>query len=256
MQNLKLALVQSDIHWHDVPANLDMFEKKISTLSGTTDVIVLPEMFNTGFTMNTKLAETMDGPTVNWMKRMADKTEAAITGSFICNENGNIYNRMVWMTPGGSQQTYDKRHLFRMAEEHNHFDFGESRTIVEWKGWKLFLQVCYDLRFPVWSRNRNMEYDALIYVANWPAVRVSAWDALLRARAIENLAYSVGLNRVGIDGVQIEYNGHSAAYDFKGDTLAISEDEEIIHIELGSDSLKQYRDKFPAQLDADDFEIS
>ena len=255
MQDLKLSLIQSVTHWHDIQANLDMFEAKISGLPDTTDVIVLPEMFSTGFTMDTNLAEEMDGPSVSWMQRMASQTNTAVTGSIIASENGSVFNRMIWATPDGEINTYDKRHLFRMADEHNYFDFGTERTIVQWKGWNILLQVCYDLRFPVWSRNRNMEYDALIYVANWPAVRVSAWDALLKARAIENLSYCVGLNRVGVDGKELKYNGHSGVYGPKGEILAFSDQEEVITVILDGKELLRYREKFPAHLDADDFKI-
>lgn len=255
MQNLTLSLIQSDIHWQDVATNLAMFEEKISSINESTDVIILPEMFNTGFTMDTSFAEPMDGLTYHWLKKMAMQSNAVVTGSFIVNEDSKIFNRMVWMRPDGEYSTYDKRHLFRMADEHDHFDFGKTRTIVEWKGWKILLQVCYDLRFPVWSRNRNQEYDLVLYVANWPAARVSAWDALLKARAIENLSYSIGLNRVGVDGEEILYNGHSVSYAPKGNQLAFSDRVEIVHVELNAEELKSYRAKFPAHLDADDFKL-
>jgi len=256
MQDLKLTLIQSDIHWHSVEANLGMFEEKIWQIDQPTDVIVLPEMFNTGFTMETTLAEPMNFTTFKWMKQMAAQTDAAVTGSYIVKEDGQCYNRMLWMQPDGVFYEYDKRHLFRMANEHQHFDFGKDRTIVEWKGWRILLQVCYDLRFPVWARNRDLEYDLLLYVANWPAVRVNAWDALLKARAIENVSYCVGLNRVGEDGLNIGYNGHSGAYSPKGETLAFSEiEEELMPVNLSADELNRFRTKFPAQLDADDFDI-
>lgn len=255
MQNLKLALIQSDIHWHDVTANLAMFEDKILSINKATDVIILPEMFNTGFSMDTSLAEPMDGLTFNWLKKMAAKSDSAVTGSYIVKDDAGIFNRMVWMRPDGEYSTYDKRHLFRMADEHDHFDFGKTRTVVEWKGWKILLQVCYDLRFPVWSRNKNLEYDLVLYVANWPAARINAWDALLKARAIENLSYSLGLNRVGIDGKDIAYNGHSVSYNPKGHQLVFSDSEEILYVDLNAEELKSYRAKFPAHLDADDFQL-
>lgn len=256
MENLKLALLQSDIHWHEIGANLAMFEEKIWQIDRPVDVILLPEMFQTGFTMEHEgLAEPMNFTTFKWMKQMATQKNAAICGSYIVKERRKVFNRLLWMQPDGQFFTYDKRHLFRMANEHEHFNMGSKRLIVEWKGWKICPMVCYDLRFPVWSRNVNLEYDLLLYVANWPAVRVNAWDTLLEARAIENVSYSVGLNRVGKDGVGIEYNGHTAAYSPKGERLAFSEMEEILYLDLSASDLLSFREKFPAQLDADLFEL-
>jgi predicted amidohydrolase len=256
MQNLRVSLVQSEIHWHEISANLAMYEEKIWSLKGKTDIIVLPEMFQTGFSMeNTVLAEPMNFTTFKWMKQLASQTQAVITGSFIVKEDGRIFNRLIWMQPNGDWYKYDKRHLFRMAGEHQHFDFGNEKLIVEWKGWKICPMVCYDLRFPVWARNVNLEYDLLLYVANWPAVRISAWDTLLKARAIENVSYSIGVNRIGLDGNAIEYNGHSAAYSPKGETLVYSETEEILTLTLDGKELSDFREKFPAHLDADGFMI-
>jgi len=256
MQNLRVALIQSDIHWHEIGANLAMFEEKIWQIQNDVDLILLPEMFQTGFTMEHKgLAEPMNFNTFKWMKQMSAQKNAAICGSYIVKEEGKVFNRLLWMQPDGQFKTYDKRHLFRMANEHEHFDMGAEKLIVEWRDWKICPMVCYDLRFPVWSRNVDLAYDLLLYVANWPAVRVNAWDTLLEARAIENVSYSIGLNRVGKDGVGIEYNGHSAAYSPKGEQLAFSEKEEIIYIELSAESLQSFRKKFPAHLDADEFEI-
>lgn len=256
MQNLRVALIQSDIHWHEIGANLAMFEEKIWQIQNDVDLILLPEMFQTGFTMEHKgLAEPMNFNTFKWMKQMAEQKNAAICGSYIVKEEGKVFNRLLWIQPDGQYHTYDKRHLFRMANEHEHFDMGSEKLIVEWRGWKICPMVCYDLRFPVWSRNVDLAYDLLLYVANWPAVRVNAWDTLLEARAIENVSYSIGLNRLGKDGVGIEYNGHSAAYGPKGEQLAFSEKEEIIYIELSAENLQSFRKKFPAHLDADEFEI-
>ncbi len=256
MQDLKLALIQSDIYWQQKEANLAMFEEKIWQIDQPVDIIVLPEMFQTGFTMEHQgLSEPMNLTTFKWMKQMAAQKKAVVTGSYIVQEKGKVYNRLVWMQPDGLYKTYDKRHLFRMAEEDRYYAMGESRLLVEWKGWKICPLICYDLRFPVWARNRNLEYDLLLYVANWPAVRVSAWDALLKARAIENVSYSVGLNRVGEDGKGIAYNGHSGAYSPKGEVLAFSETEEIIYLTLSKASLERFRTKFPAHLDADPFDI-
>ncbi len=256
MQNLKLALIQSDIYWHEVNANLAMYEEKIWEISEDVDVIVLPEMFQTGFTMETSLAEPMNLTTFKWMKQMAAQKKSVVTGSYIVREGEKVFNRLIWMEPDGQFRTYDKAHLFRMSTEDQFFDEGSKRLIVEWKGWKICPLICYDLRFPVWARNSNLEYDLLLYVANWPAVRVSAWDALLKARAIENLSYSIGLNRVGKDGKDIGYNGHTGVYGPKGEELAYSDKEEVILVELNKVELDRYREKFPAQLDADDFNLS
>lgn len=256
MQDLKLALIQSEIHWQQKEANLAMFEEKIWQINRPVDVIVLPEMFQTGFTMEHQgLAEPMNLTTFKWMKQMAAQKQAVVTGSYIVSVEGKVFNRLIWMQPDGQWSHYDKRHLFRMADEHHHFNMGMERLIVEWKGWKICPMVCYDLRFPVWARNRNLEYDLLLYVANWPAVRVNAWDTLLEARAIENVSYAVGLNRVGTDGKEIDYSGHSAAYSPKGEQLAFSDKEEIIYLDLNGEELQRFREKFPAQLDADNFEI-
>ena len=262
MQDLKVTLIQSDLHWEDIGANLAMFEEKIWKI-GPTDVIVLPEMFTTGFTTNAgKLAEMMNMRTFKWMKQMADQTGALILGSFIAHVHERHYNRLLWMEPGGAFKTYDKRHLFRMAEEHQVYASGESLLIGHWKGWRICPLICYDLRFPVWSRNRwngilkRPSYDVLIYVANWPQVRTNAWETLLQARAIENLSYCVGVNRVGIDGNGIEYNGHSAIIGPKGDEIFSVEGVEAVKtLELNAHALQAYRDRFPAFFDADDFSI-
>ncbi|MFT6871328.1 MAG: omega-amidase [Roseivirga sp.] len=255
-EDLRLSLIQSDIYWRQPGANLAMFEEKIWQITEPTDIIVLPEMFQTGFTMEHKgLSEPMNLTTFKWMKQMAAQKKAVVTGSYIVKAGGDTFNRLVWMQPDGNYKTYDKRHLFRMANEHDHFSGGKERLIVEWKGWKICPLICYDLRFPIWSRNVDLAYDMVLYVANWPAVRVNAWDTLLKARAMENVAYAVGLNRIGKDGEGIEYNGHSAAYSSKGETLAFSESEEILNITLSKSSLIDFREKFPAHLDADDFEI-
>ncbi len=262
MQDLKISIIQTDIHWEDIGANLAMFEEKIWQV-GPTDVIVLPEMFTTGFTMKaSKLAEHMNMRTFKWMKQMADQTGALILGSFIANVHDRYYNRLLWMEPGGNFKTYDKRHLFRMADEQHTYSPGESLLIGHWKGWRICPLVCYDLRFPVWSRNRwnatlkKMSYDVLVYVANWPQVRSAAWKTLLDARAIENLSFVVGVNRVGTDGNGVEYNGNSAVIGPKGDPIFQVEGEEAIKtVELNAHSLQAFRDRFPAYLDADDFSI-
>jgi omega-amidase len=230
MQDLKITLIQSDVHWEDIEANLAMFEEKIWQIGATTDVIVLPEMFTTGFSMAApRLAEHMNMRTTKWMRQMADQTGALVLGSYIVTVHERYYNRLVWMEPGGNMKTYDKRHLFRMANEHKTYAQGESMLIGTWKGWRICPLICYDLRFPVWSRNRwdasskRLNYDLLIYVANWPMIRINAWDTLLRARAIENLSYVVGVNRIGIDGNDIEYNGHSSVISPKGEAIFTNE---------------------------------
>jgi omega-amidase len=263
MQDLKITLVQADPHWEEVDANLAMFEEKIWRIGTQTDVIILPEMFNTGFSMEArKLAEMMNMKTTKWMKMVADQTGALVMGSFIANVHDRYYNRLLWMEPGGAFKTYDKRHLFRMADEHLVYSPGESQLIGHWKGWRICPLICYDLRFPVWSRNRwnatlkKPAYDLLIYVANWPQVRANAWDTLLRARAIENLSYVAGVNRVGIDGKGIEYSGNSMVISPKGESVfSVDGVEEVKTIQLNANSLQAYRDRFPALLDADDFNL-
>ncbi len=263
MQNLNITLVQTALYWEKVGSNLSSMEEKIWQIGQDTDVIVLPEMFTTGFTMSAaRLAEHMNMTTFKWMKQMARQTGALMLGSYIVTENGRYYNRLLWMEPDGAFKTYDKRHLFRMAAEHETYAAGNQRLIGEWKGWRIFPLVCYDLRFPVWSRNGwdaaagRMDYDLLVYVANWPSARIEAWDSLLRARAVENLCYAAGVNRVGADGNGIGYNGHSAVYSPKGEALFFEPDKEVIKtLALDADELRGYREKFPAYLDADKFTI-
>jgi omega-amidase len=263
MQDLKITLIQSELHWEDIDANLAMFEEKIWRINGTTDVIVLPEMFTTGFTMAAhKYGELMNMRTFKWMKQMADQTSALILGSYIVKVHDRYYNRLIWMEPGGNFKTYDKRHLFRMANEHKTYAAGESLLIATWKGWRICPLVCYDLRFPVWSRNKwdnntkRLAYDVAIYVANWPTTRIDAWDTLLRARAIENVSYVVGVNRIGQDGNGVEHNGHSSVISPKGEPIFSNEGAETIHsVELNANSLSAFRDRFPSYLDADDFTL-
>lgn len=263
MQDLKFTLIQSELHWEDPEANLSMFEEKIWQISGSTDVIVLPEMFTTGFTMAaSKMAEHMNMRTFKWMKQMADQTGALILGSYIVTVHDRYYNRLLWMEPGGNFKTYDKRHLFRLANEHKTYAPGESLLISTWKGWRICPLICYDLRFPVWSRNRwdpslkRPFYDVAVYIANWPTTRIDAWNTLLKARAIENLSYVVGVNRVGQDGNGIEYNGHSAVISPKGEAIFSNEGVEAMRtLELNTNALHAFRDRFPAYLDADDFTI-
>ena len=252
--HLRVTMIQTDLAWQDPAANRAVFASHFRGLTGHTDLVVLPEMFSTGFSMSAgPLAETMDGPTVGWMREEAVALGCAITGSLIIRHDGRHYNRLIWATPDGRLWHYDKRHLFRMAGEEFHYAAGSRRIIVEHKGWRICPLVCYDLRFPVWSRNRD-QYDLLIYVANWPARRALAWKALLRARAIENVSYAVGVNRIGKDGNGASYAGDSVAVDFLGQPLAGDRGGDFVEtVVLDRQSLLAFRADFPAHLDADDF---
>lgn len=256
MRDLKVALVQSMLHWEDAAANRAMFAEKLLALKGITDLVVLPEMFTTGFSMRTaELAEPMDGDTVSWMKEQARELDAAIYGSVIIAEGGKCYNRGLFVMPDGTVVTYDKRHLFRMAEEFQHYTPGGQRVVVEWRGWRLLLQICYDLRFPVFARNRG-DYDALLYVANWPELRRYPWSQLLIARAIENQSYVIGVNRVGMDGKGHHYTGDSASVDPRGDADVMKASREhVLHTVLHREALDDFRAKFPVADDADAFSL-
>lgn len=257
---LRVTLVQAQLAWHDAQANRRAFENLLAPLAGQTDLVVLPEMFTTGFTMAAhEVAEPAEGPSVDWMRATAAKLNAVVTGSIVTRDSGKYFNRLIWMRPDGSHAAYDKRHLFRMAHEDQHYSAGGARLIVELKGWQVCPLVCYDLRFPVWSRNRiggDSGYDVLLYVANWPERRRHAWQTLLQARAIENQCYCIGVNRVGKDGNDIPYSGDSAAIDFLGQPLtAAPEDEFVVTVALDRAALDTHRAKFPAHLDADDFAL-
>ena len=259
MKNLHVALIQSDLHWESKAENLKMFSQKIAVITEPTDLIILPEMFSTGFSMQPeKLAEAMKGETVKWMKEEARKKNAVITGSFICLENGKHFNRLVWMKPDGTHNIYDKRHLFSMGDENNHYTSGTGRIMEEINGWKICPLICYDLRFPVFARNsKTNPYDLLIYVANWPERRAHPWKTLLLARAIENQAYVAGVNRVGTDASELYYSGDSAMINYKGEIISkIPSDKEFTEIiTLNYAELQEFRKQFPALNDADDFEI-
>ena len=258
MSTLIITGIQSSLHWEDKKANLQMLEEKIFSISQPTEIVVLPEMFSTGFSMQPKkLAETMDGETVEWMKRIAAKKKIILTGSVIIEEDRNFYNRLVWVLPNGQIGYYDKRHLFAYGDEDQHYTAGKKRLIASVKGWKINLMVCYDLRFPVWSRQQgDFEYDVLIYVANWPERRVHAWTTLLRARAIENQSYVIGVNRTGDDGNKIPYTGESMAVDPMGEILYHKNDEEdVFTVTLDKSHLEKTREKFPFWKDADRFKI-
>lgn len=256
-EKLNLAIIQPNLHWEDAEANRQLFSERIKELSDNVDLIVLPEMFTTGFSMNAeKLAEPTKGKTLEWLQEKAKMKDAAITGSVIITEDGKYYNRLFFVFPDGSYKLYDKRHTFTLAKEDETYSAGKDRLIVDYKGWKICPLICYDLRFPVFARN-NVDYDLLIYVANWPEKRVDAWDALLKARAIENMAYCVGLNRTGEDGDGYVYNGHSAIYDCLGKPLTeLNRSEEFIkEISLEKDSLYETRKKMKFLQDRDDFTL-
>lgn len=263
--SLRVTLVQTHLQWHDPPANRARFEQLLTPLTGTTDLVVLPEMFTTGFTMAaSEVAEPVNGPTTRWMQSMAARMQAVVTGSIVTRDGTHYFNRLLWVRPDGSYTFYDKRHLFRMAGEQEHFSVGTKPLIVELQGWRICPLICYDLRFPVWSRNRldaargpgALGYDVLLYVANWPQRRRHAWRSLLTARAIENLSYCLGVNRIGNDATGVAHTGDSAAIDFLGEPLtAPSEAEFVTTVALSRDALQAFRRKFPAQLDADEFDL-
>jgi len=259
---LGCTLIQSQLHWEDKNANLQMFEQKINTITTQTHVVILPEMFSTGFSMQPeKFAEKMDGLTVEWMKKIAASKKIILTGSIIIEEEQNYFNRLIWMLPNGQFGYYDKRHLFAYGEEDKYYKAGTKRLIASVNGWKVNLMVCYDLRFPVWSRQQledgSFEYDVLVYVANWPQKRNTAWKSLLRARAIENQCYVIGVNRVGNDGNNIYHSGDSMIIDPLGEILyQKTEEEDIYTTQLNKETLNEVRDKFQFWRDSDDFKIS
>jgi len=256
MRDLRVTLVQSMLHWEDAAANRALFAGKLEGLKGNTDLIVLPEMFTTGFTMNTAVAETMDGETVRWMKDQAARTDAAIYGSVIISDGGKTFNRGLFVTPDGSVTHYDKRHLFRFANETDHFSAGMDRVVVVWRDWRILLQICFDLRFPVFARNKG-DYDAALYVANWPEARSYPWNQLLIARAIENQCYVLGVNRVGMDGKGIHYIGDSVAIDPKGQVIASCKptNDCVTHATLDAAALADFRAKFPVGMETDNFDL-
>ena len=258
MHSLKISIVQTDIAWENKQENLRMLREKLHALRGTTEIVVLPEMFSTGFTMKSReFAEPVSGITVRILKELAADFQLALCGSFICSERSNYYNRAFFITPEGEEFYYDKRHLFRMGNEAEYFSAGNNKLIISYRGWNICLLVCYDLRFPVWSRNVNNEYDLLIYMASWPQARRLAWDTLLCARALENMCYVCGVNRIGVDGNKLIYNGGSVVFSAKGEVLASVPDGEegIETVSLSLISLQQLRDKFPVWKDADAFRL-
>ena len=269
MSSLTITLIQPNLVWENKKANLELLSQKIESIKEKTEVVILPEMFSTGFSMQPKLlGENMDGETIVWMKKISSQKKIIVTGSLIIEEGGKYFNRLIWMLPNGEYGVYDKRHLFAYADEHSHYTAGNKRLIAQVKGWKINLQVCYDLRFPVWARQAPLsfgegpgvrsvlEYDLLIYVANWPERRSLAWKTLLQARAIENQCYVVGANRVGDDGNNIHYSGDSMIIDPLGEILYQKTNEEDVYTyTLEKEKLDEVREKFPFWRDADSFEI-
>lgn len=256
MSTLNITIVQADLHWHDAGANRLAIGQTLDELNDATDLIVLPEMFTTGFTMDAPAqAETMNGESVKWMSQFANEKNAFVCGSLIIEENGEYFNRFICVDPAGDISIYDKRHLFRLADEHKHFSPGTDFVTFEVKGWRVCPMICYDLRFPAWSRNRD-DYDLLLYVANWPNRRHLAWETLLRARAIENLSYVAGVNRTGVDGNNLPYDGGSAIIDFLGqDVENLGKSAGTATATLNLDQLKKFREKFAFHKDADTFSI-
>lgn len=258
MSNLTIALVQTNLFWENKTDNIKMLSEKIYAIIPSTDLVILPEMFSTGFSMKPEiLAEKMDGETMQWLEKTSAAKNVVITGSLIIKEKNNYYNRLIWMLPNGKYTYYDKRHLFAFGKENKHYKAGTKRLLVEANDWKINLQVCYDLRFPVWARQDGVtEYDLLVYVANWPEHRIYAWKSLLVARAIENQCFVVAVNRVGIDGNGIFHNGCSMVINPLGEILYQKEKEEdVFTITLDKDILTETRTRFPFWKDADEFKI-
>ena len=255
--NLNVALIQTHLFWEDPEKNRTHIENKINMITDDVDLIILPEMFTSGFTMNApKVAETMDGKTINWLKTIAKSKDLAIMGSLVISENDNYFNRFVCITPNGLLAQYDKRHTFTLAGEHKVYKAGTEKVVFNYLGWRICPLICYDPRFPVWARNVE-DYDLLIYVANWPKPRINAWDALLKARAIENMCYCIGINRVGLDGLNYEYPGHSGAYDVLGYKLdqIKTDNEQVEIVTLEKSPIEKYRSKLNFLNDRDGFNL-
>jgi omega-amidase len=264
MNDLRVTLVQGDTRWHDPAGNRDYYGGLIAPLHGATDLVILPETFTSGFSNEAiGSAETMAGATVEWIREQAVRLDAAVTGSVQLRDGDGVYNRLLFATPDGALSTYDKRHLFRYAREHERYAAGRDRLTLEWRGWRICPLVCYDLRFPVFSRNRfdverpgQLDFDLMIFVANWPSARSHPWKTLLRARAIENLCYVAAVNRVGTDGNGLAYAGDSAVIDYVGQPVTECADvETVVTATLSAEGLAAHRERFPAMLDADAFEL-
>lgn len=257
MQDLNVAIVQSKLFWEHPKANRKHFSNMISEISDEVELIVLPEMFATGFSMTPeKCAESMEGETVNWMRLISEEKNSAVCGSLMISEGGKFYNRFIFVTADGTISTYNKRHLFTLAGEHETYEQGKENVLIEYNGWRIRPQICYDLRFPVFIRNTD-EYDLLIFVANWPETRVNAWDTLLKARALENLSYVIGVNRVGEDGNNLKYNGHSAIYDPLGNEICypIENEEKVVEMTLNKLDVTKTRKQLNFLNDRDNFKI-
>ena len=256
--DIRITLVQSPIAWEDKSTNWKAYENRLASLKGTTDIALLPEMFTTGFSMEAaKWAETNDGETIRRVKAWASRFDMAIAGSFIATEGGCFFNRAFFAEPSGLITFYDKRHLFRMAGEDQVYTQGKNLRIISYRGWNICLQICYDLRFPVWSRNQKKAYDLLLYIANWPEARASVWQPLLMARAIENQAYVCGVNRTGTDGKGVRYRGDSVLFSPKGKKLLDASDAEecLLTGTISASEQERFREKFPVWLDADVFRL-
>lgn len=256
-EDLKICLLQCNLHWEDALKNRTQIDAYLAEVKGT-DIILLPELFSTGFSIaSTHLAEMMDGETVAWMKAQAKKKKAVLCGSVMIKDKGHIYNRLLWVEPNGRVLHYDKRHLFSFIKEDKHFTPGTKRLIFEYEGWKICPMICYDLRFPVFARN-DVDYDLLLFVANWPNTRISSWDALLKARAIENQAYVIGLNRVGTDGFEAQYPGHSQVLDPEGDCISMAPEYQIglVEVTLSKNYLTECRKRYPFLSDRDTYTIT
>ncbi|WP_140937672.1 amidohydrolase [Sphingobacterium lumbrici] len=257
MEPIKITIFQAYLFWENVEKNLQNLALRLSSLREKTDLILLPEMFNTGFTMNVaKCAENMDGPSMRWLYEMSKKFDCVVAGSLIIEEEDKYYNRFVWMSPNGSFVHYDKRHLFCIAKEDEVFTKGKSRIVLQLKGWKICPMICYDLRFPVWSRNQVDGYDLLVYTASWPDTRSAHWRTLIPARAIENQAFVIGVNRVGYDGNEVYYSGGSMCISPIGDVVYYKpEDEDLYTFTLNPKDLENARTQFPFLKDGDNFSI-
>lgn len=253
---MKIALIQAPLLWENPKQNRNYFENKINSIRENIDLIVLPEMFTSGFTMNPKaVAESMQGETVSWLQALAKMKNLAITGSLVIEENGNFYNRLVFVFPSGEMRSYDKKHLFTLAGENKTYTSGTEKMLLEYQGFKICSLICYDLRFPVFARNTE-EYDVLIYVANWPKPRINAWDALLKARAIENMCYTIGVNRIGEDPNKHDYPGHSQVIDYLGNYLIEPQENEGVFITtINKNTLEATRQKLGFLNDRDAFTI-
>jgi omega-amidase len=257
MDNLKITIYQGYLFWENIEKNLQNISLRLSGIREKTNLIILPEMFNTGFTMNAEtLGETMNGKTMQWMQNTAKKFDCVVTGSIIIKENGKFYNRLLWIRPDGTHEHYDKRHLFALGKEHQTYTAGTKKLIVELNGWKICPMICYDLRFPVWMRNVNEDYDLLMIVANWPEKRALHWRTLIPARAVENQSYVIGVNRVGHDGNEVYHSGDSTCIDPNGNVVYYKRDEEDVYtFSVIGDEVKKARRALPFLKDADKFKI-